>query len=160
MGTVRLSSQNKGLESDALFALFGPEKKALGSGFIQPADSKITHFKKDQTPPIWNSQTKKMQLYWARSNEKVRFWDGEKKIVAMAQYAMWDNIHQTTEMHGQVHIRHKEKYIRAGRAKIDFSSHILSITGLTKNTPCQASNTESASVYALIPTDSLSAKKG
>jgi lipopolysaccharide export system protein LptA len=164
-GKVRLISQGKGLESNRLCALFGPEKPTL---------TKISPHKKPFSKGLsalqnsLEAKTTPVQLYWARSDAKVRFWDKEKQIIAVSQSALWNAILEKGEMQGNVHIRHKDQYIRANKANLDFSSNTIGIMGQNwlyrgdkhgADTGGQTTCDPSKGVYALIPT-SFSGKKG
>jgi|LauGreDrversion4_2_1035121.scaffolds.fasta_scaffold06112_7 lipopolysaccharide assembly outer membrane protein LptD (OstA) len=170
-GKVRLVSQDKGLESDRLCALFGPEKSH--SPNMSPDKTRLSK----GLHPFQDSmdrENRPLQLIWARSDVRVRFWDKEKQIVAVAQSALWNAIHEKGEMRGNVHIRHKDQYVRANKATLDFSSHTIGIMGENSGTMGQNwlysggqngnDNTgqkicNPSRVYALIPT-SFSGKKG
>jgi lipopolysaccharide export system protein LptA len=166
-GTVRLIRQDKGLESNRLCALFGPEKAHSANLSSDTAD-----LSKGLTPAPDGEKTP-LQLVWARSDVRMRFWDTEKQIIAVAQSALWDAIHDKGEMQGNVHIRHKDQYVRCHKATLDFSSHIISITGEHSGTVGQRHHSASENgsenkgqktcdqsrVYALIPT-TFSGKRG
>jgi len=162
-GTVRLISQDKGIESDRLCALFGPEKPPAGNRLL---DKTVLSKGLNPFQDSVDRENRPLQLIWARSDVRVRFWDTSKPIVALGQSALWDAVSETAKMQGNVRIRHKDQYLRCHKAKLDFSSHTIDITAENPGTVRQwpdsggkhggdnkgSKTFDQSRVYALIPT--------
>ena len=176
-GKVRLIRQDQGLESDCLYAFFGAKSN---SRRIRPRKTTLSALVNTDQRSL-DRENGPLQLVWARSDVKVRFWDKSKKIVALGQSALWNAVAETAKMTGNVHIRYKDQYVHAHQANLDFSSHTIGITSKicgtvgqwhhtdwnaihkgihtgakhTEKKPWNATNL----VYALIPTDSFAEKR-